>query len=642
MDDEARYSHKEVCPQCASRDNLARYTDGGAYCFGCGYYERAADVRLSTSSNRAPAMRDFLHGEPIRLKTRRLSEDTCRKYGYWVGKDSRGKTVQIANYKRDGQIVAQKLRYKNKDFKFIGDGKEAGLFGQHLWQPGRRLVMTEGEIDCLSVAQTNGLKWPVVSVPNGAQGAARAIKRELEWVEGFDEVILMFDMDEAGQKAAQEVALLLTPGKAKIAQLPGKDPSELLQKGQAEAIITAMWSARTKRPDGIVTFGSLKEKALTPVDIGMPWHDQRLTALTFGKRYGEVYTFGAGTGVGKTDWLMQEAAFIATDTDERVGLFFLEQPPVETAKRLAGKVAHQRFHVPDGSWTQDALSDAFDRLDHGQVFVYDHYGSTEWDVIESKMKHMAVAEGVKHIFLDNLTSFAAGAADERKMLEDTMARIAQFAQRYRVCIYLVSHLATPEKTPHEEGGRVMLRHFKGSRAVGFWTHFAFGLERDTQAEDETERNTATFRILKDRYTGQSTGKTVHYLYTHDTGRLNPVSAMDAADNPFMDETATQEIASDKETSPIELRGASCPPADESISLPVAHPSASSCPFALEGTDDVETADAGLTTGPIDRADDTRAIARHSGQPRAPRDRRAQRAPSPPTFQAVSAKARGPP
>ena len=38
-------------------------------------------------------------------------------------------------------------------------------------------------------------------------------------------------------------------------------------------------------------------------------------------------------------------------------------------------------------------------------------------------------EGVKHIVLDNLTSFAAGAEDERKMLEDTMAKIAQFAQR---------------------------------------------------------------------------------------------------------------------------------------------------------------------------------------------------------------------
>ena len=29
----------EPCPKCGSKDNLARYTDGHGYCFGCEYYE---------------------------------------------------------------------------------------------------------------------------------------------------------------------------------------------------------------------------------------------------------------------------------------------------------------------------------------------------------------------------------------------------------------------------------------------------------------------------------------------------------------------------------------------------------------------------------------------------------------------------
>ena len=32
---------KEPCPECGSRDNLARYSDGHAYCFGCGHREPA-------------------------------------------------------------------------------------------------------------------------------------------------------------------------------------------------------------------------------------------------------------------------------------------------------------------------------------------------------------------------------------------------------------------------------------------------------------------------------------------------------------------------------------------------------------------------------------------------------------------------
>lgn len=35
----AKFIQHEPCPICSSKDNLARYSDNGAYCFGCGYYE---------------------------------------------------------------------------------------------------------------------------------------------------------------------------------------------------------------------------------------------------------------------------------------------------------------------------------------------------------------------------------------------------------------------------------------------------------------------------------------------------------------------------------------------------------------------------------------------------------------------------
>lgn len=35
------FKQHEPCPNCGSRDNLARYDDGSATCFGCGHYERA-------------------------------------------------------------------------------------------------------------------------------------------------------------------------------------------------------------------------------------------------------------------------------------------------------------------------------------------------------------------------------------------------------------------------------------------------------------------------------------------------------------------------------------------------------------------------------------------------------------------------
>jgi len=484
-------------------------------------------------------MTDFIRGESVALKKRGLTEESCRKYGYLSAVDKHGKTVQVATYRRDGNIVAQKLRYPGKEFSFIGDSKKCGLYGQHLYQPGRRLVITEGEIDAISVAQALGLRWPVVSVPNGAQGAAKCIARELEFVEGFDEVVIMFDMDEAGQEAAQKVAALLSPGKAKIAQLPAKDPSELLQRGDAEVIVRSIYEAQTKRPDGVVAFGDLREGALKPVTMGLPWPWPELTALTSGRRYGEVYGFGAGTGIGKSDVFDEIIVFTAMELNEKCGVFKLEQPPAESAKRLAGKHASKRFHVPDAGWTQEELIVAFDQLsDGGSVFLYDHFGTTDWDIVSTKVRHMVVAEGVKHIFLDHLTAFAADADDERKVLEQVMASFAKLAQELNFCLYYISHLATPEGKPHEEGGRVMIRHFKGSRAIGFWSHFMVGLERDQQAANELTRNTTTLRVLKDRYTGQATGKCIYLRYDCVTGRLIPCAEPNDEDCPFPDEPTT--------------------------------------------------------------------------------------------------------
>lgn len=469
----------------------------------------------------------LLDGEVKALPKRGLREETCAKWSYRVGEKD-GKPVQIANYyNAEGtQVVAQKVRTKDKEFFILGSLRDAApLYGQWLWRDsGKMVVVTEGEIDALSVSQLQNNKWPVVSVPNGAQGAKKAVAKALEWLCQFESVIFMFDMDEAGAAAATACAELLPPGKAKIARLPLKDANEMLVAGRGSEVIDAIWGAKSFRPDGVIALGDVRDAALKPIEIGRPWPWEGVTKETYGRRRGEVYALGAGTGVGKTDVFTQIIAHDALTLNIKCGVIYLEQPVVETARRVAGKVVGKRFHVPDGSWTADELSAAFDRLDaSGNVFLYDHFGQMDWDTIESRIRYMVTGLGCEHVFLDHLTALAAGAEDERKVLEDVMAKIAQLSQQLGIVFHFISHLATPEGKPHEEGGRVMIRHFKGSRAIGFWSHFMFGLERDQQEEDEDRRGLTTFRILKDRYTGQGTGKVIYLRYDQETGMLSEVS-----------------------------------------------------------------------------------------------------------------------
>ena len=301
--EENTFSHHEPCPSCGSKDNLGRFSDGHGYCFGCGYREHGDD---SAVYNYEPRQRqvsvmngDFIDGEITPLNARGITEDTCRKWDYKVGELS-GQKVQIANYRNSaGEKIAQKVRFKNKDFTVRGDMKDVRLYGEHLWSgKGKRAVVCEGEIDALSVSQAQGNQWPVYSVPTGAGGAQKAIRKSIELLNGYDEVIFCFDSDPAGTKAAQECAQILSPGKSKIATLPMKDANEMLVAGKIQDLINCLWQAKTYRPDGIISGTDLwdvvnAEDSMSSVQYPF----EGLNTKTLGIRRGEIVTVTAGSGI---------------------------------------------------------------------------------------------------------------------------------------------------------------------------------------------------------------------------------------------------------------------------------------------------------------------------------------------------------
>lgn len=482
-------------------------------------------------STQSKSRGDLLTGLEYKdIPKRGLTEETCRKWRYGFGEMRDGTRVQVAQYVRDGQVVAQKTRTKDKDFSFLGDTKGSGLFGQHLWEGSnaRKLIITEGEIDAMSVSQVQGHKWPVVSVPNGAQGAAKSIAKSIDFVSRFEEVILMFDQDDPGREGAEAAAQIIPVGHVKIAELPLKDPNELLVQGRGEEIIQAIWRAKEYRPDGIVSIDDILEDIRKPIDWGIPWFMDTLTKLTYGRRYGEIYAFGAGTGIGKTDLMTQQMSYDIEVLGEHVGVIYLEQKPSETGKRLAGKMEGQRFHVPDAGWTQDQMETAIGKL-RGKVHFYDNFGQTDWDIVKNHIRYMAVGLGIRLFYLDHLTAMA-DTSNEKESIEQMMKEMAGLAQELNIIIHFVSHLSTPKDgKPHEEGGRVMIQHFKGSRSIGFWSFFMFGLERDQQHEDRRWRSITTFRVLKDRYTGTSAGEVIYLGYDPDTGKLFETEAPSDAD-----------------------------------------------------------------------------------------------------------------
>jgi twinkle protein len=475
----------------------------------------------------------FIRGEYEALKGRGISLETCKKYSYQVGevpedhplKAWRGQTVHIENFYEDRELVGQKLRGKDKNFAVIGDVKNR-LWGINSAPAGSKLiVITEGAFDCMSYAEVRKT-WPCLSIPNGTQSAKGTIKANIEYLETFDKVVLCFDNDKAGQDATDDCKGLLSPGKMFISKLSPeyKDLNEALVAGDVKSIMNAVLAAESVRPDGLVDVDDILEDALKPVEWGLPWFLDELTKLTYGRRYGETYGLGAGTGIGKTDVFTEQIAFDVNTLNLNVGVLFLEQKPTETIKRLAGKIGNRRFHVPDGGWTKEELIAACQPL-RGKVTFYDSFGETDWSQVKLRIRHMALSKGIKLFYLDHLTAMA-DTSDERGSIEQIMKEMAGLANELGLIIHFISHLSTPDGTSHEEGGRVMIKHFKGSRSIGFWCFLMLGLERSQQSDDEDLRHTTTLRVLKDRYTGQATGHVLTLGYDAETGRIYPKEGLD--------------------------------------------------------------------------------------------------------------------
>ena len=88
----SEFLRHEPCPNCGSKDNLARYTDGHAYCFGCDHYEHSS----STEVKETYKVTDLIEYEVVPLLRRGIDEETCKKWRYGVGTFN-GRPVKVAN-----------------------------------------------------------------------------------------------------------------------------------------------------------------------------------------------------------------------------------------------------------------------------------------------------------------------------------------------------------------------------------------------------------------------------------------------------------------------------------------------------------------------------------------------------------------
>lgn len=517
------------CPDCGSSDALCEYTNN-TYCFSCSqstYTGNNTSTNKINNNKRDYKMRDeLLHGDFVDVKGRGLSAKTCRKYGYQLSEID-GSAVYLANYYDDErELVGQKVRYKDKDFRVRGIVNPTVMFGKQLFRDkGRQVIITEGEVDCLSVAEAFDCKYPVVSLPNGAQSAAACIKKNLEWLEGFNTIVLWFDNDRAGKDAVEAVMPLLSPGKVKVVSNQYKDANEMLVAEGPASVVNATYDAKEWRPDGILNGSELWDKYqevqyFDTAEYPYP----KMNDMFKGLRKGELVTFTAGSGMGKSTVVREIAYDLMLRQEKKIGYIALEENWRATLTKFLGMYSNKPLFFDD-ELEEDEKKEAWDEtIGKDRLYLYDHFGSIETDNLLAKIRVMIHNCGVDYIVLDHISIVISGmeGGDERRSIDNLMTMLRSVVEETNVGMLLISHLrrASGDKG-HEDGAQITLSQLRGSGAIAQLSDAVIGLERDAQSEDEGDH--IGIRVLKNRF-GGVLGKADTLNYNHKTGRIECVSA----------------------------------------------------------------------------------------------------------------------
>lgn len=533
---------------------MARYDDNSAFCFVCkastkGDGEQVQPLNDDTTDKAWTPVEGHVVGFEREFG---IKEETCARWRYKVGELPDGTPCHIMESRDDsGKLIGQKFRTRETKGTWRGRAKNPPLFGKWLWPAGGKyLTITEGEKDALSMSQANGLKFAVVSLPNGTGSVKQVIKRDYDYINSFENIVLMFDMDEAGQEAVEDALSLLPAGKVKVAKLPCKDANDVLvEKGAAE-LVRAFWNAEVWRPDGIVDGANFTlDRISSPTSAGFPFQYPKLQEMTYGIRKGEITMITAGSGIGKSTWARELAFDLHQTHGCTIGNVYLEENNTKTAQgyiALHAGVPLGRFRHDPTIVSEEARGKALSEVVNKRMFFYDHFGSLESANLLSKLRYMAQVLKVDFIVLDHISIITSGVQSssegERKDIDMLMTNLRSLVEETGVGIIAIVHLKRSQGKDFNEGSQVSLSDFRGSASLEQLSDNAYALERNQQGDDDIKRR-SQIRVLKCRE-GDDTGEADVMVYNKKTGRndlaspfeatstFDPHSKADHADIPF--------------------------------------------------------------------------------------------------------------
>lgn len=372
------------------------------------------------------------------LESRGISEKICRKYEITTkpGADN----VLVFPFK-DENGTLRFIKYRNTAHQKGKGSKEWSepncrpiLFGMNHCDDFKTLVITEGQIDSLSLAEA-GIK-NAVSVPTGKNGFTWR-PHCWNWLIQFDEIVVFGDHENGEITLAKQIAGFF-PKRVRVVRpedyVGCKDANEILQAHGQGALHRAVENAEPQVSNRIKNLADVEAKDLTKLEAvktGFPTLDN---AIGGGFHFGDLIVMTGKCGDGKST---VASMMIASALKQKYKVFcYSGELPGYMFKAWLDNQILGRATIREAD--QNAINEWYNR----QIYIYDNSVIDD----EENGAFAAIEEAVKNldcrvILIDNLMTALSDNENIDLFHQQSLfvKRCARFAKAYNVVILLVAH-----------------------------------------------------------------------------------------------------------------------------------------------------------------------------------------------------------
>lgn len=562
--------YKSRCPRCAengrdtSGNNLHNYGEGnGSYCFSCGHTILSDEERDKRGLNNFDEFYEESMGKELITQEEldEVKETTGTKgHGLRGITDATLKTyaVRHAYSAEDGKPIERyypcfingelsgfKVRILPKDFTTIGKvGKDCELFGYFKFKQSRGkyvVLALGGEEDAMATYQmladynkSKGSDFeniPVVSGVVGENGADKQVQSYYEWFNKFEKIVVIRDMDEAGEKALHKVVKVLPKGKVFVTELPLKDPSDMLQQGKEKQFLDCFFKAKPYNPAGLVGSSQLLDKVIEQVSrpkIPLPPFLNTLEKMLGQFSIQTIGVIAAGTGAAKTTLANEIIYYLLFNSPYKTGIVSLELDAGQYGQALLSRHINNKISSIEGVDNRLAYlntedirkkSDELFKLENGSDrFVLLDERDFSIEVMKEKILEMIITTECQVIILDPVSDLFEDLPFEAQAA--FMKFLKGVIKQYPVSFLLLAHIrkSSDNKSAASTGAFVPEEAIFGSGSLTKSASWVVMLSRDKYNEDEVIRNT-THVILSKNRSGSVTGKAGEIYYDQQSHQM---------------------------------------------------------------------------------------------------------------------------